>query len=165
VCGARIQPRYQLYFLVAYAKFSWNVDTVNGGIAIEAPKVNVIGILPTPHKRESVFRKNVHEKRDFYRCGLGGGKHLMSVLIRGDQAVTFHDHPPIRVSGSILLNPIHFAASVAGWERFHNRLVLQAVRETQHLLLLRRRKAADLIQNGFFKAHAATFLMIPEPPT
>jgi hypothetical protein len=121
-------------------------------------------ILPTRHERQRIFREHVNEKRDLDPCGLGSDKRLMPVSIRSDQSVTFHDHPLIRISGAILPNPFHFAASVAGWDSSHGRLVLQAVRETQYLLLLRRRKAADLIQNGFFQAHAASFLMITETP-
>jgi hypothetical protein len=53
----------------------------------------------------------------------------VSVSIRSNQPVAFHNHPLIRVFGAVLINPIHFAASVAGWDHSHARLVLKAVCE------------------------------------
>jgi hypothetical protein len=62
------------------------------------------------------------------------------------------------------LKSIHFISTVriAGRNNSRPGTVLQAICETQHFLLLRRRKAANLVQDSFFETHATSYLMIPE---
>uniref|UniRef100_Q020H8 Uncharacterized protein n=1 Tax=Solibacter usitatus (strain Ellin6076) TaxID=234267 RepID=Q020H8_SOLUE len=76
--------------------------------------------------------------------------------------ITFHSHPLVRVGGAIQIDPLHFHGSIMGRYNSGTGSVLQAICEAQHFLLLRRRKAADLVQNGFFETHATSSLIIPE---
>jgi len=81
----------------------------------------------------------VHQERNFDAGGLGGGKRLVRVRVGGNQTITVHNHPLIRVSGAIFPDPVHFTASIAGRDYSHERSLLKSVREVQNLLLLCRR--------------------------
>ena len=59
-----------------------------------------------------------------------------------------HSYPLIRVSGAVQIDPLHFHGSIAGRDNSGPGTVLQAICEARHFLLLRRRKAADLVQDG-----------------
>ena len=85
----------------------------------------------------------MHQERDVDAGCLRGGKRLMPVDVRGNQAVAIHNNPLVRISGAIFLNPVHFTPSIAGRDHSASRFLLETVRESQHLLLLRRWQAAD----------------------
>jgi hypothetical protein len=87
----------------------------------------------------------VHQKGDFDARGFGGCEDLVCVCVRSDQAVTFHNHPLIRIPGTIFLNPRHLTASITGRDHSDWSSLLQSVREAKDFLLLRRWKALSLI--------------------
>jgi hypothetical protein len=103
----------------------------------------------------------MHQKGDFDACGFSGHEDFMPVHIRSDQTVTFHNNPLICIIGPVFLYPVHFPASIAIWRPAYRRIVLQSVREPQDLLLLRRGKTPDPIQDGFFETHDMYLLIIP----
>ena len=115
--------------------------------------------LPTRHERKGIFVKHMHEKRDFDASYFRGGKRFMPVRIRCNQAVAIHNYPLVRISGTVVLDPLHFTPSVTGRHHSDSRFPLKAVSESQHLLLLRRRQATDRVENDFFDARASLFLI------
>ena len=104
----------------------------------------------------------MHQKRNIDSGGLRRGKCLVPIHVRGNQAVAIHNDPLVRISGAIFPDPIHLAPSIARRNHFDGRILLKAVREAQYLLLLRRRQAANSVQNGCFEAHTIAFLIITE---
>ena len=59
----------------------------------------------------------MNQKRDIDPGCLGGGEGLVPIRIGGNQSFTIHHHPLIRICGAVFLDPIHFAASIAGRNR------------------------------------------------
>ncbi len=120
-----VQPRDQLDSLIANAKLGWNVDAIRGCIPMRSVEVERYGhsLNPTWNERERIFGKHVYQKRHFDACGFGYGEGIVSICIRGDQAVTFHNYPLIGVSGAVLLNPIHFTAPVTGRDHSQGRFL------------------------------------------
>src|ERR1039458_7148916 len=104
----------------------------------------------------------MHDEGYLDALGLRRSENLQRINTGGDQTVALHSHPLIRIRGAILIDPLHFLGSITGRDHSCRGTALQYVREAQHFLLLRRWKAADLVQNGFFETHPSPFLMIAE---
>jgi len=139
MCRSRIQPRDQFDFLVAHTKLGWNLNAVGGIILTGNGEFDRYGHLPAWNERKGIFWKHVHQKRDVDTGCFGGGKRPMPVPVGGNQAFTLHYHPLIHIFGAVLLDPVHFAPSIPGRGLFGERSLLQTIRESQNLLLLRRR--------------------------
>src|ERR1039457_1154564 len=104
----------------------------------------------------------MHDEGYLDALGLRRSENLQGIYTGGDQTVALHSHPLIRVRGAVLIDPLHFLGSITGRDNSRRGGALQSIREAQNFLLLRRRQAADLVQDGFFETHATPLLMIQE---
>ncbi len=117
---------------------------------------------PARHKRQRIPWKYMDDKGSLDALLLRCGKDPQWISSRGDQSFTLDCDPLVRVCGAVLFDPLPFLRSITGWNQPNSIVVLQSVGKPQHFFLLRRRKAADLIQDGFFETHAAPLLILPE---
>ncbi len=99
--------------------------------------------LPTRNERKWIFGKNMHQKRNIDSGCFRRGKCLMPIHVRRNQSVAIHNDPLVRISGAILLDPVHFAPSITGRDHSDDRFLLKFDRKS-------------------LEAHTSTFLMIPE---
>jgi hypothetical protein len=115
--------------------------------------------MPTnPEQTEADLPATCARRREFGCPLLCRSKNLQRIVTGGDQTIAFHSHPLIRVGGAVQIDPFHFHGSIAGRNNSGIGSVLQAICEAQHFLLLRRRKAADFVQDGFFETDAYALL-------
>ena len=109
---------------------------------------------PIPEEWERIFRKHVNQKRNFDARSFGRCKDLVRIGIGCDQAVAFYNHPMVHLCRAVSPNPVRFSRPITERHRPHRTRILQSVGKSQHLLLLRWWKPADLFQDGLFEIHA-----------
>ena len=66
----------------------------------------------------------MNQKWDANAGCFGVRKGLMPIRIGGNQAITLHNYPLIRIVGPIFLDPVHFAPSIAEGDRLKGNSLL-----------------------------------------
>ena len=85
----------------------------------------------------------MHQKRNLDSGCFRRGKCLVPIHVRGNQTVPLQNDPLIRISGAILLDPIHLAPAITGRDHSDDWFLLKAVRNS-----LKTHISASLIISG-----------------